>query len=215
MPNVTSKNNTLVYMFNYNGTQTQRTITFDDGLYSINDLNYTISRFTEIGMNGNDNSLIQFYADESTSKIIVYFSQGNITIKETNNNIMIMLGFPNTDFGAYATPGDIKGASRAYINSLQNILVKCDITTGSYFNSNFSNIIACITPDVLPYSTIIYNPIHPLRSKINVKRIDEITITLVDQDNNDIDMGSANGNQTPELFSIVLSIEPVNMPGLL
>ena len=73
MPNVTSKNNTLSYMFNYNGTQTQRTLTFDDGLYSINDINFTISRFTEIGMNGNDASLIQFYADESTSKIIVYF----------------------------------------------------------------------------------------------------------------------------------------------
>lgn len=33
MPNVTSKNNTLSHMFNYNVTQTQRTLTFDDGLY--------------------------------------------------------------------------------------------------------------------------------------------------------------------------------------
>ena len=71
--NVISK---ISYIFNYNGAQLQCTITFDDGLYSINNINFTISRFTEISRNGNDASLIQFYA-ESTNKLLISHKEYN------------------------------------------------------------------------------------------------------------------------------------------
>ena len=106
-------------------------------------------------------------------------------------------------------------ATKASLNLLQNILIKCDIVNGSYFNTTHSTIISVVTPDVSPYSTIIYRPVHPLRIPINIKRIDQMTITLVDQDNKDIDLGSNGGADTPELFSVVLSIEDIKTLGVL
>ena len=118
---------------------------------------------------------------------------------------MTLLGFENIDFPE-STPIDQKykpqsnadwnmytSVTKAALNPLQNILIKCDIVTGSYFNTTHSTIIAVVTPDVSPYSTIIYRPVHPIRLPINVKRIDQMTITLVDQDNKDIDLGSNGG----------------------
>ena len=83
------------------------------------------------------------------------------------------------------------------------------------FNSNQSTIIASIIPNVLPYHTIAYKPYHPIRCSVNKEYIENMTITLVDQDNNPIDMGSMNGTHTPEAFSMVLTIEPITMMGLL
>ena len=109
----------------------------------------------------------------------------------------------------------LKSKNQAQLNSLQNILVRCDIVTGSYQNSQLSNIIACVTPDVASYSTIIYNPIHPLRLPINVDTVESMTITLVDQDGRDVDLGTDNGTLPPELFSVQLDIEPVEFARLL
>ena len=81
--------------------------------------------------------------------------------------------------------------------------------SGSYQNSQLSNIIACVTPDVASYSTIIFSPYHPLRSPVNVDSIESMTITLVDQDGKEIVMGTDNGTLSPELFSVQIDIEPV------
>ena len=128
---------------------------------------------------------------------------------------MDVLGFSKHQIGGLITPSYVKSQNQAQLNSLQNILVKCDITTGSYSNSQLSNIICAVTPNVSPYSTIIYTPVHPVRCPINIRRIENITITLTDQNGNDIDIGSDNGAQSPELWSVYLTIEPIEMAGLL
>ena len=127
---------------------------------------------------------------------------------------MDILGFSKHQRGGLITPSYVKSQNQAQLNSLQNILVKCDITTGSYSNSQLSNIICAVTPNVSPYSTIIYTPVHPVRCPINIRRIENITITLTDHGDN-IDIGSDNGAQSPELWSVYLTIEPIEMAGLL
>ena len=69
---------------------------------------------------------------------------------------------------------------------------------------------ASVTPDVSSYSTIFYSPYHPLRLPVNKHRIDQLTITLVDQDGEEIDMGTNNGTKAPELFSVQLDIESID-----
>jgi hypothetical protein len=206
MPNVTSVNNTLTYT--YQGYT--HNIVFDTGIYSLDDINVNISLYTAIGNNGGDGNLIVFSADESTSKIYCFFDQPNVVIDcGAPNSIMPMLGFPASSglMGGLIIASWIKSATSAQLNSIQNILVKCDATTGSYSNGQLSNVIACVVPNVTSYSTIIYTPVHPTRCPINVRRLDSITFTLVDQNNNDIDMGTSGGTLSPELWSIVITIE--------
>ena len=226
MPNVISGvNNKLYYSI---GGETNlanaKVITFDAGLYGLRDINKTISYFTADASNGNNSKLIQFYADSATSKIYVTFDQASISIfLSPSDSIMKMLGFDvsqgnpllNGLIGNYAVKASLKSKNQAQLNSLQNILVKCDIVSGSYQNSQLSNIIACVTPDVASYSTIIFSPYHPLRSPVNVDSIESMTITLVDQDGKEIDLGTDNGTLPPELWSVQLDISPVEMAGLL
>ena len=45
-----------------------------------------------------------------------------------------------------------------------------------------------------------------------MKKIDSITLTLYDQNGTLLDLGSNEGTQTPELWSVLLTIEEVNFP---
>ena len=222
MPNITTKNNTLVYNDGY----VNHTITFDNGIYGIQDINKQISNSFFVLTDEPSSQFFYFEALESTSYIRLYIDH-SYTIKACSNNIMTLLGFENIDFPE-STPIDQKykpqsnadwnmytSVAKASLNPLHNILIKCDSVNGSYFNTTHSTIISVVTPDVSPYSTIIYRPVHPLRIPINIKRIDQMTITLVDQDNKDIDLGSNGGVDTPELFSVVLSIEDIKTLGVL
>jgi len=209
MPNITSSNNTLTYIFG----GTTHTITFDTGLYALSDINNIVSLYTGISNNGGDSNLIVFSADESTSKIYIFFSQPYVEINcGVSNSIMPMLGFPTSSgvIGGLNIASWIKGAYAAQLNSLQNILIQCDIVNGGYSNTQVSNVIAVVTPNVTPYSTIIYTPYFPISCPVFKRgKIDSITITLVDQDGNDIDMGTSGGTDLPaELWSVVLTLEP-------
>lgn len=226
MPNVISGVNNKLY-YNINGATdgaSFRTLTFDAGLYGLRDINRTISYFTADPNNGNNSKLIQFSADAATSKIYVTFDQPNTAISLFfTDSIMTMLGFDISQansslgytIGNYPVKASLKSKNQAQLNSLQNILIKCDIVTGSYQNSQLSNVIACVTPDVASYSTIIYSPLHPLRLPINVDTIESMTITLVDQDGKEVDLGTDNGALPPELWSVQLDISPIEMARLL
>ena len=205
IPNVTSSNNKLVYTY----LGLTHTITFDIGLYSLDDINIIIRMFTALAVNGGNSNLFQFTPDEATSKIYVYFTQANFSIDcSSSNSIMPMIGFPASSgiIGNFLTASWIKSPNQAKLNVLTNILVKCDCTTDSYDDGKSSNLIAPITPDVSANSTIIFNPVHPLRCTINKKRLDTITITLVEQNSNNIDLGTNEGTESPELWQVILTI---------
>ena len=101
------------------------------------------------------------------------------------------------------------------LNNIQTILVRCNVTQGcSFLNSSLDNIIASITLDISPWACINYSPVHPTRCNISVKTIQQLTIELLDQNGIALDFAS-DGTDTIELFSLTITIEPINMAGLL
>ena len=215
VPNITSKNNKLVYKTSDNVTHT---FLFDSGLYSLDDINLQIALFTMKLANGNDMGLLSFSPDQATSKIYVTFSSANTSIDCSQSTVMQTLGFPidmdndgnsnsNGIIGNFSYKnGMVKSTQKAYLNPIQSFLVQTNITTGNYLGSDPSSIIASIPINVLPGSTIQYTPVHPIRTLINVKHIYDLTITLLDQFGDMIDMGTNNGDNVAEDWSVCLSI---------
>ena len=207
--NITTLNNQFTYKYN-NITYTK---TIPTGLYGIDEINNTIARMTT-GQNGDQ--LFDFVANPSTSTIIIYYLTPQTFIDcATPNNIMSILGFNASTglIGGFAgNTGSIESADeQAHLNTLQQILVKCNITNGSYLNSRQTNIICGIPINVAPYSQLQKEFIHPVRNPIYVNRIDNIQITLLNQDGVDLDF--TNGGKFPaESFNLVISIEPTNTP---
>ena len=214
-PNIsaTKRNNIL----SYSKGGTNYTITFADGLYALQDINTVISlsTFSQV----NDSNLIQFYPNEATSSIYVYFDQANVSINcGATNSIMQILGYPASTgvIGNFSGSGYCEGTQPANLNSLQNILISSDISTGSYLNSQNSSIIGSVIPNCVPNATIIYAPYHPLRCPlINIDKIEQMTITLTYQNNTPLDMGTSNGTLSPQLFSVLMDISPIEMANLL
>ena len=97
--------------------------------------------------------------------------------------------------------------NQANLNSLQSIFIKCDCVTGSYEGSRVSNVLASVIPDTEPFGTIKYAPYFPTRNEVTSRRLDQITITLTDQDGKDIDMNTNNGIRAPEAWGVLLTIE--------
>ena len=93
-PNITSDKCKLHYKTSDN---VDHVLTFDTGLYSLSDLQDTISEFTVLPSNGNDSYLIFLEADESTSKIIIRFNSLNVSINCAGaNSMMSLIGFPSS-----------------------------------------------------------------------------------------------------------------------
>lgn len=204
-PNITLANRTLKYLIN----NVTHTFTFDVGLYSLQNMNMALSLFTMGTNNGNDPNLISFVPDEATSQIFVSFSSANVAIDCATSTVMEILGFPKSMgiIGNFLYPGGfVKGQKRANLNPIQSYLVQTNITTGNYLGSDSTSIIASVPINVSPFSTISYQPVHPVRTQINVQGIFELTVTLLDQLGNPVDMASNNGTVAPEHWSLVLSI---------
>ena len=205
-PNITSSNNKLVYTTNDGITHTYY---FEIGLYTLKDINMQISLYTMGSTHGNDANLITFVPDQSTSKLYVYFSSSHTSIDCTTSTIMQILGFPTSmgvigDF-SYSS-GSEKSTQRAYLNPIQSFLVQTNITTGNYLGSDSSSVIASVPINVQPQSTVVYSPVHPIRTIINNKKIEQLTVTILDQFGNPVDIGSNGGDNEAEDWSCVLSI---------
>ena len=73
---------------------------------------------------------------------------------------------------------------------------------GSYQNAHSKNVLASITPDVSPYSTIMYRTQIPLYVPVTQSVLDTITFQLVDQDNREINLGVHDQTDSPERWSM-------------
>ena len=129
---------------------------------------------------------------------------------------MTLLGFPTSgDISGVPANGSVESTSSSQLNSLQLILVKCNITNGSYLNADQSNIICGIPINVdYPFEQIQYNPIHPTRNNIFVNRIDNINIDLLDQDGKPLDF-TMDGTSPSEPWNITLDISEYDSNKLL
>ena len=114
-PNVTSENNQFTYI--YNGVTYTKTI--PTGLYSLFDLDDTISRFTNAQ---NGKQLFSFSANEATSTLFVYFLAKTIIDCSTPNNIMRTLGFSDSQIGGFVTDSAyVESTKSAKLNNLTQI----------------------------------------------------------------------------------------------
>ena len=209
-PNITSTNNLFSYAVN--GITYSYNIPI--GLYGIDDINNIIARKT-IAQNGSQ--LFAFVANPSTSTTIVYFAQPNTYIHLSEDSVMNILGFNTSGSigGFLTTTGYVETSRSAMLNKLQLILIKCNITNGSYLNSDQSSIVAGVPISVsTPYSQIQEKFIHPTRNNIFVNRIDNLQIDLLDQDGNALDM--TKGGTTPtENWNIIIDISEYDSKNLL
>ena len=219
MPNISSalKNNKLTYSFkDVNNALVSKTITFDDGLYPLDSINLKVSLFTSQMNNGQDDSLITFSGDESTSKIYVYFSKTNVSIDATaTNSILPTLGF-TIDQGTYGDGiiGNFAAIemyevskNKAQLNPIQNYLLATNISTGNYFDGSISNIIESIPIGQTKAGSLTeFDSNNPTFASVNIKHIDKLVVTLLDNNGNDVDMNTNNGTTAPEAFSVLIAI---------
>jgi len=189
-PNIqTSSNNTKI-KFVYNSIT--RNIIFPTGLYSVSDINESvIEQLTNFGLS---ESLIYFQPDEATSLMSILIKPSSIAFSLNCNdpdNILMKdyLGFLSN--GNITTSSDVyvDSTNKIQINTVNEIYVKCNISQGAIFNSNHdSNYIAKIPINVKPSSLIQYEPIILVANSCIASNINSISIELVDENEQHLNM---------------------------
>ncbi len=203
-PNITTKNNKFSHK--YNGTTYNKEIPV--GLFSLNDLNYIIGLYTT-GQNGQQ--LFAITGNEYNSTINIIFLTANTYINITPDSVLSILGFGTTldSIGGFLVGGKtsiVTSTQPARLDTTSLILVKCNITNGSYLNGKSNSIIAAVPINVSSGSQIQYAPVHPARNSVYVDKIDNIQIDLLDQSGNYLDF-SMNGTATiPEKWNVAIDI---------
>ena len=219
-PNIIAgKNNKFVFCMNSNdlGAAEYHVCYLDTGIYSLADLNEKINLITmnEVGQN-----LFYLLANESTSKVYVFFNQPNTAINVSDSDgIMKILGFNVTlnnhgligGFSSISDASYVESTNKAQLNSIQNIFVKTDIVENcSYLNDHEEPIIGSIQPNTGPYGTIYYTPEFPQKCALGKYNIDKITIELTDQDGVALDMtGSDITHNDYQVFTLQIEIDTI------
>ena len=186
----TNKNDQFVYSEMKNGTMHTFTHTFSQGLYTINAIQQEINRCTQSDVQ--NNYLFVLEPDTSTSHVFVHFMSNTAVIDcSGDDNVMQILGYPSDsgEIGPVTYVNDFYEGDNAQLNNIQNILVLASFVNGSYYNSQSKNVLASITPDVAPYTIILYRPQQSIYVPVNNSILDTITFQLVDQDGNELNMG--------------------------
>ena len=101
---------------------------------------------------------------------------------------MQILGYVPSDgiLGPVAHVNDYVEGMNARLANVQNVLVLASFVSGSYQNAQAKNVLASVTPDVSPYSVIMYRPNMPIWVPVSQDVLETITFQLVDQDSNPI-----------------------------
>ncbi len=217
-PNITSANNKFSYK--YNGLIYDKEIPI--GLWSLDEINYIIGMYTTAQ---NGLQLFAFTGNNFNSTINVTFLTANTFIYLTQNSIMSILGFSTTSTSGYSDyiGGFMNGGRTAVctgdqparLDKTSLILVKCNITNGSYLNSQANNIIASIPINAAASSQIQTNPVHPCRNNIILDRIDNLQIDLLDQDGNSLDFMRSGTALIPEKWNVTLDINEYDIKSIL
>ena len=224
-PNITSANNKFKYV--YNGIT--HTCIIPTGIYSLETFNAVINQETSKTLN--NKKVFAFVGDTATSQVycLFYLANAQIDLSGSDNVMTSLLRFDvsqetetdglNSLIGKFDPITDnsyIYSKNIARFNKLQSILVKCNICHGaSSLNGNSADIIASITPNVDTWSTIQYSPVHPTRNVISVPFINNVEIQMVNQDKLPLDFSVEGTQNPPEKWNCMVSIEEVNVAGLL
>jgi len=212
-PNIiTGQNDTFYFSEVVGGNLTDFTCQISQGLYDVAALQDEINRWTQEKCQ--NSKLFVLEADPSSSHVYVHFMTTTCSIDCTGpHNVMTIIGYPFSD--GILTPvthvNDFYEGAKAQLNNILNVYLKASFVSGSYMNSQNSNILASITPDVDPFSTIMYRPQFPIFVPISDPALSNMTFQLVDQNNNPINVGVIDGStDVPELWSARIVIREDN-----
>ena len=96
---------------------------------------------------------------------------------------------------------------KAQLNPIQNYLVSTNISTGNYFNADVSNIVEYIPIGKTSAGSLTEFDCNNVNyADVNATRIDKLTVTLLENYCNPIDMNTSGGRYSPEAFSVLLCI---------
>ena len=97
--------------------------------------------------------------------------------------------------------------NKAQLNPIQNYLLATNISTGNYFDGSISNIIESIPIGQTKAGSLTeFDSNNPTFASVNIKHIDKLVVTLLDNNGNDVDMNTNNGTTAPEAFSVLIAI---------
>lgn len=147
---------------------TPGTITIPDGLYSVTDLNNTISR--ELATLGYADDLFSIQGDNATQKVIITFPYAGTQLDFTGaSTVREILGF-NARLVPLApsTAGETDtGDNIAAFNQINSYLIHCNVLAqdGIPVNAIGSGIIADVPITVGSGSLIVYSPFNPTQTQ--------------------------------------------------
>lgn len=167
----------------YNNGVADKTVTFPDGNYTLGQLEAELHRQMKANgdytvVDGVDTFDIQLKPNYSTLRVEITLSNG-YTLDLTQSTFNILIGF---DSVVVSTNGVNVGTQLADItNEIDNLIINCDIVSGSYRNGSDSSGIYHFKPVVPPGSSILVEPVNKIFLKVDTNQIKTIRIWLTDQ----------------------------------
>ena len=169
VPNLTSGKNSGFTLFDFK-TKSWHDINLETGSYSLEEINDKVQSKLP------DKGTILLYADLPTLKCHIKIQPG-YKIMFKKYDISSVLGFDPQILEA----GLHVGEHIVNILNVNCINVTCDLVTSSYINGQKTNIIYSFFPDVDIGSKIVQSPKNLLFLPLIVNRIESLTVTLTDQ----------------------------------
>ena len=178
-PNITDKNNKLDIC----DEKSHHKITLPKGCYEINDINKYIRKLFdwkegyEVVKIGSDTVTLRTHISITNKAWHVIFPE--------ENSLGNILGFESGDYAGNKTYISQKIAN---ILSVNNILVQCDVISGSTINGKPAPVIFNYSPNVQAGRKIVAEPVVPIYLPVTVDHIHELSVWITDQDNNLLDL---------------------------
>ena len=179
-------------------------------------VNFKISLFTSQMNNSQNDNLIYFYPDQSTSKIYATFPTETYVIIDASatNSILLSLGFTIDQgtahdgiIGNFSSISEYElSINKAQLNPIQNYFLSTNISTGNYFDGAQSSIIEAIPIGKTTAGSLTeFDSNNITRSLVTINNIDRLVISLLDNHGELVDL--TNGTfENPETFTVEISI---------
>lgn len=174
IPNIDEKNNKFYYSIDEK--EPMQVIVLPKGSYELNDIG-------------------DFLRNELRKVEIPFFFSANEKTMRFSIECDIFIDFSPSD-----SIGSVLGFSKKIVNAtkiesdflvnvqrVNSIRIDCDLATGSYHNGKCTHTIYEFSPTVAPGYRILEQPKHLIYLPIIKHRINEINISLIDQDGNTVD----------------------------
>ena len=183
--NTDESNNIFVYSPD-NGNSWVKT-KIPEGSYEIDDINNTIQ--WEMKKRGlydsiNEDYYITISANSNTLKSVFILEKDYQVDFNHQDSLAKVLGFTGVKY----TGGFHESENPVNILSINSILVNIDIISGSYVNGKTKNTIYSFFPKVSPGFKIVESPVNLVYLPITLDTIDNIHVTITDQDNHSLDL---------------------------